>query len=107
MIRIEDLRGVALTTANAHSFVPRVTLGAAEVDATVIDLMAEVKSEGSVALQRHALAFDGVEVHDIRVSAAALKGALSGLEKPVKAALERSEERRVGKECRSRWSPYH
>ena len=26
------------------------------------------------------------------------------LPKPVK---ERSEERRVGKECRSRWSPYH
>ena len=26
-------------------------------------------------------------------------------EKP--AALTRSEERRVGKECRSRWSPYH
>src|SRR5260370_25097749 len=23
------------------------------------------------------------------------------------ASLERSEERRVGKECRSRWSPYH
>ena len=22
-------------------------------------------------------------------------------------AIERSEERRVGKECRSRWSPYH
>ena len=25
----------------------------------------------------------------------------------VKARAERSEERRVGKECRSRWSPYH
>ena len=25
----------------------------------------------------------------------------------LKACLERSEERRVGKECRSRWSPYH
>ena len=24
-----------------------------------------------------------------------------------KASAERSEERRVGKECRSRWSPYH
>ena len=24
-----------------------------------------------------------------------------------KAKLRRSEERRVGKECRSRWSPYH
>src|SRR5688572_26450805 len=26
---------------------------------------------------------------------------------PVKDAASRSEERRVGKECRSRWSPYH
>ena len=26
---------------------------------------------------------------------------------PVVAPLLRSEERRVGKECRSRWSPYH
>src|SRR2546428_1197424 len=25
----------------------------------------------------------------------------------VRSSLERSEERRVGKECRSRWSPYH
>src|SRR5260221_8577480 len=26
---------------------------------------------------------------------------------PVKFVSKRSEERRVGKECRSRWSPYH
>ena len=25
----------------------------------------------------------------------------------IMAAIPRSEERRVGKECRSRWSPYH
>ena len=25
----------------------------------------------------------------------------------IKRQLDRSEERRVGKECRSRWSPYH
>src|SRR2546429_8348552 len=25
----------------------------------------------------------------------------------IRERLERSEERRVGKECRSRWSPYH
>ena len=30
----------------------------------------------------------------------------SDCEKP-KIAVVRSEERRVGKECRSRWSPYH
>jgi len=26
---------------------------------------------------------------------------------PIATANRRSEERRVGKECRSRWSPYH
>ena len=30
---------------------------------------------------------------------------LPSREKPID--LKRSEERRVGKECRSRWSPYH
>src|SRR5688572_9166050 len=30
-----------------------------------------------------------------------------GLESRIRARLERSEERRVGKECRSRWSPDH
>ena len=28
-------------------------------------------------------------------------------EKDIKKVIARSEERRVGKECRSRWSPYH
>src|SRR5437660_11588226 len=33
---------------------------------------------------------------------------ISGLEPPSEGdVLVRSEERRVGKECRSRWSPYH
>ena len=32
---------------------------------------------------------------------------IDGLYKPVQAPEARSEERRVGKECRSRWSPYH
>src|SRR5256886_8561683 len=37
------------------------------------------------------------------IAGVALLGWLDALE----AALNRSEERRVGKECRSRWSPYH
>ena len=36
--------------------------------------------------------------------AAAVAGLLFGLDIGV---IARSEERRVGKECRSRWSPYH
>ena len=40
------------------------------------------------------------------------KGKLNGLKPTLDSLrealhLERSEERRVGKECRSRWSPYH
>ena len=33
--------------------------------------------------------------------------AAAGVERIVKLSTLRSEERRVGKECRSRWSPYH
>ena len=32
---------------------------------------------------------------------------MNTLSKFIKKLAERSEERRVGKECRSRWSPYH
>ena len=42
------------------------------------------------------------------VGTAAVGGGLMlGLKIPFGAAVVRSEERRVGKECRSRWSPYH
>ena len=40
--------------------------------------------------------------------AANLERFLRGLDLPITVSIgERSEERRVGKECRSRWSPYH
>ena len=32
---------------------------------------------------------------------------LEGFKAPDHNTIARSEERRVGKECRSRWSPYH
>ena len=31
----------------------------------------------------------------------------SGVKANILSSMTRSEERRVGKECRSRWSPYH
>ena len=34
-------------------------------------------------------------------------GLYNGITSPLAGTLSRSEERRVGKECRSRWSPYH
>ena len=40
-------------------------------------------------------------------AAHAAPGALEGFRAGFACFLCRSEERRVGKECRSRWSPYH
>ena len=36
-----------------------------------------------------------------------VRGAYEPNYKPTSRRVQRSEERRVGKECRSRWSPYH
>ena len=47
----------------------------------------------------------------LHVSQSTISGRVQELEREVGQTLftraERSEERRVGKECRSRWSPYH
>jgi histidinol dehydrogenase len=88
MIRIDDLRGLALNASSVGNFVPRSRVGRDEVDDTVAQLMSEVKREGSSALLRQTLQFDGVSIENIAVSPAALSGALSGLDKAVRAALE-------------------
>ena len=44
---------------------------------------------------------DGLDVEDVAL------GVGDGLPEEADRAQLRSEERRVGKECRSRWSPYH
>src|SRR3712207_7214843 len=36
-----------------------------------------------------------------------VKGEILELKNTINTMVDRSEERRVGKECRSRWSPYH
>src|SRR2546426_10913391 len=41
------------------------------------------------------------------VVVSAMPGVTDALLDLAAAAIQRSEERRVGKECRSRWSPYH
>ena len=45
---------------------------------------------------------DNLPVVDVIKSQAGLQSVTMKLQ-----TVERSEERRVGKECRSRWSPYH
>ena len=42
-----------------------------------------------------------------RVPGAIRIGSVWGIPEDAEKPADRSEERRVGKECRSRWSPYH
>ena len=44
---------------------------------------------------------------DIKICALSAGRNIDLLEKQAREFRPRSEERRVGKECRSRWSPYH
>ena len=46
-----------------------------------------------------------IQLHELKDMINDLKKMIKTLQATVDAA--RSEERRVGKECRSRWSPYH
>src|SRR2546430_4374812 len=50
---------------------------------------------------------DVVVVEDIHWADEATLDLLRYLSRRLRGAAVRSEERRVGKECRSRWSPYH
>ena len=49
----------------------------------------------------------GLEVSRIGFGGMALSHIYGQTDPADALAAERSEERRVGKECRSRWSPYH
>ena len=65
-----------------------------------------IKSDGTI--ERAAIGVTGATAAAYRATAA--EKALTGTKGDAKAiadAAARSEERRVGKECRSRWSPYH
>src|SRR2546425_9458235 len=73
-----------------------------------LHVMGLIGTGGVHALDKHLLAaIELARRHEVPV---AIHAWLDGRDTPPKSGLafmERSEERRVGKECRSRWSPYH
>lgn len=88
MLRLIDLTGVPATPAMLASKMPRATLDVAAALDAVRPLIADVRSRGAQALTDQAERFDGVRPAEIRVPAAALAGALAGLDPAVKDALE-------------------
>src|SRR3712207_9230305 len=68
-----------------------------EVNSVPIEVKKRIFKEALVTAEKYGNAEDLVR-HAVRSAPFEVKKAAVG---------ERSEERRVGKECRSRWSPYH
>ena len=79
-----------------------VSVGFFAVLITVLNLMAlqAIRGKNNVLVEQFEQYEEAVENNDTAVFETA-KGEV------VEAIRHRSEERRVGKECRSRWSPYH
>ena len=63
-------------------------------------------AETLLAIRGLSKRFGGLLAND-RVDLDVVRGETHAIIGPNGAGKTRSEERRVGKECRSRWSPYH
>ena len=68
----------------------------------------KIISSGGTYKEIKKLKFKCIEVSEFTNSPEILEGRVKTLHPKIHSGiLNRSEERRVGKECRSRWSPYH
>src|SRR5258707_3562555 len=92
-------RNLDLAFEQAQRWRPRVISVASEPDAET--LKSKLKSESITGIEVLHGPAGAVRVAT-HPDADFVVSAIVGV-----AGLERSEERRVGKECRSRWSPYH
>src|SRR5687768_14959229 len=91
--------------------VARIDVGGVRLNSDILDLRRFARREGEVLLARDVLDkqlidVDGkrvVRVNDVQLIESGGEWVVTGAD----VTIARSEERRVGKECRSRWSPYH
>ncbi|MGI6878423.1 histidinol dehydrogenase [Microbacterium sp. gxy059] len=92
-MRTIDLRGLDLTPAELLTAVPRAAEARQAAHDAAARIVEEVRADGESALRAQAERFDGVVAHEIRVPAAHIAEAVSGLEPDVRAALEESIDR--------------
>lgn len=87
-MRVIDLRGQNLSTAELLSVVPRATAAKQRALETAAAIVADVRERGEVALREQATQFDGATGHAIRVPQQHIDEAIASLEPDVRAALE-------------------
>ena len=111
---MDEKMGIRLVNPTEDGFLQRIDWNKAELEANVRSIVAAYQG----------LAYTEDTISDAKNDRAALRKLLNEIEgrrklvkkkcmEPYEAFnsdledVTRSEERRVGKECRSRWSPYH
>ena len=85
-----DLRDTDLSSRELAEALPRARLNVTQALETVTPIISDVRRRGAAALRDAAERFDGVRPEHLRVPAAAITGALKGLDPAVRAALELS-----------------
>ncbi|HEV7196318.1 MAG TPA: histidinol dehydrogenase [Pedococcus sp.] len=93
MMSTIDLRGRALGARELRSLLPRAEFDVAAAVETVRPICEDVRQRGAAALYELGERFDGVRPTSLRVPAAVLAAALTGLDPEVRAALEESVRR--------------
>ena len=90
--------------------IPKPTRGAASAKATEtqVTLQQSTESEIQVLVNKHYEYSRFIEdITEVQALASLRKFYTADAGYALAKQVDRSEERRVGKECRSRWSPYH
>ena len=67
----------------------------------------DITIENPYSIKAYKELLDGKEIEQLRQTLRDVSASFATADFSSEVQIRRSEERRVGKECRSRWSPYH
>ncbi len=93
MMRLLDLRGQQLSRSELLKVLPRHGSDVVSAQAAAQRLVDDVRHRGLSAVTDHALEFDGISGHDVRVTQSELTQALNSLDVAVRDALESTIDR--------------
>lgn len=88
VLRLIDLRNRELSTRELLAVVPRAEIDIDAALATVLPILADVRSRGEAALREYGDRFDSGSPAQLRVAPAAIEAALATLDPAVRAGLE-------------------
>ena len=109
-VAVGEIKNLSKTVESKENIAQTASVSAAdpEIGAMIADAMEEVGKDGVITVEESKSIGTTLEVVEgMQFDRGYLSAYMVTDTEKMEAVAERSEERRVGKECRSRWSPYH